>query len=263
MKKQSKTKKLRKDHERIERDTQDTHIRYPRPLGFTYLNQTLKKTKEGTEEWNKLRNLQINQCIKLYVNEGMHWMGKQIPINQLAIYLNIEPNTLLILMNKEVERISNFFDGNEGKRLARVTFLQGLKKSLEICALTEHQTKILLAQQGTEYVPFLTSEVNRSLANLINAQKPTHDLLKMLTEKQITNILINLDKQSETSGIHYLSPDEARVIIAESGPSLLGNPSAIAAKESELGQLPDVLARNQDLSTIGVRIPAKTLLPNK
>lgn len=233
-------KNKRKDHIKKE---EDNILRVPRPLGITYANLNPNQNKEALKD----------KIIEIYVNNNYELNGKQIRITELGTYLGINTMELMRRMNRQIERISNLFDSKDGRVFARVHFLGLIKKGLEICALTQHQTEILMAQQGKEYVPFLTGEVNRSLTNLINAQKPVADLLKMLTEKQITNIILNLDKQSETSGVHYLSPDEARLMITESGPSLLLNPALLAEKEIALGRLPDVNARNQDLTSIGIR----------
>lgn len=241
-----------------QKNKEDYRVRVPRPLGFTYQAILLNnhKNQERTKEYNTLLNQLKERTIELYTNNNMELNGKVLNITELSQYLNIKTEQTLRMMNKEIERISGFFDGKDGKRLARVNFLGCLKKGLEIQARVTQQTDILMAQQGAEYVPFLTGEVNRSLTNLINAQKPIQELLKMLTEKNTTNIIINADGDSHTSGQHYISPEQALQMI-DNIPSLLGNKEAIELKETELGLLPDVNARNQDLSKIGVRIPAK------
>lgn len=242
-------KKTRKEYKKKE-TFHDGNLRVPRPLGFTY---TLKSQNNKEETLKDLRK----KTIELYVNQNFTLNNKPTKISELSIYLGMRTEDVLREMNREVERITNFFDGGEGRRLARVNFFQAIQKSLETEALVARQTRILMAEQGTNYVPFLTGEVNRSLTNLINAQKPTHDLLRMLTEKNQINIILNGDGDSRTSGQQYISPEQAMVMITEKAESLLNNPALIEQKEAELGSLPDVLARNQDLSKIGVRIPAK------
>lgn len=240
-------KKLKGESEK--QRTLNEPFRLPRPLGFTYT--IIQYTKTQNKE---LIDILKKKTIQLYVNEDMKLNGKPITINQLAQYLNETPEFIMREMNREVERIANFFDGSEGKRLARVNWHQSLKKGLEIQALTSHQTAILMAQQGNNYVPFLTSEVNKSLANLINAQKPIHDLIRMLVDKNQINILLNTADTTH-SGQHYLSPEQAMVML-NNVPSMLGNEAMIEAKEAELLALPDmpnVNARNQDLTKIGIR----------
>lgn len=253
-----KTKKRKKY---IRKETKsDGKLRVPRPLGFTYTSIILNNHKNNKEEYNNLLNQLKQRTIEIWINNDMQLNGKQVKVTEIAQYLNLRTNQVLVMMNKEIERISNFFDGPDGKRIARVSFFQGLKKSSEIMAQVQNQANILMCQQGTEYVPFLTGEVNRSLTNLINAQKPMQDLLKMLMEKHTTNIILPVDGTSSNGGQHYLSPEQALEML-NNDPSLLNNPAAIEAKEKELGLLPDVLARNQDLSKIGVRIPAKLISP--
>lgn len=224
----------------------ETIIRYPRPLGFTY---TAINTKNNKEERKRMEDTIIN----LYIERGMEMEGKRMSVQEMATFLQIPTQTLLMRINKGMERISGFFDGKEGKRAARVLWQNSVLKGLEIMALVDHQTRTLMAQQGAEYVPFLTGEVNRSLANLINAQKPIADLLKMLTEKNQINILINTDGDSSTSGKTYISPSQAIDIIQKEGITMYNNPTLIAAKEQELLGLPNVNARTQDLTSIGIK----------
>lgn len=224
-------------------------LRYPRPLGFTYTAIFANKTK-NEEQIDDLRD----RTIELYVADGMKLNNKPLTINQLAQYLNLPSEQILRRINRVIERVSKFFDGDEGKRLARVNWHQSLKKGIEIMALIDHQTAILMAKQGNNYVPFLTNEVNKSLTNLINAQKPIHDLIKMLTEKSQINILVN-NANNASGGTNYLSV-EAALNLLNNVPSMLGNGTLIEAKEAALlalPNMPNVNARNQDLNKIGIR----------
>lgn len=247
-----KTKKQKRDKEPREIYEGDGHTRYPRPLGFTY---TAIASKTNQEDRDKLKETVIN----LYINGGMQLNGKQLSIQELATFLQIPVQTMILRINKGMERISGFFEGNEGKRLARVLWQNSVLKGTEILGLIEGQTRLLLAQQGKEYVPFLSGEVNRSLGNLINAQKPIHDLLKLLIEKNPINILINGDGDSSAGGKRYISPSEAIDMIQIEGSTMYQNKDLIAAKEKTLLGLPDVSARTQDLTSIGIKRTSREL----
>jgi hypothetical protein len=245
----------------IEESTKDNIRRVPRPLGITQLNLTrLKLKKEGkleeeTKQGNKLKEI----CINIYVRDNFNWMGKMVPMNHFASYLNMRTEELMIQVNREIERISLWMMGEEGKALARGLLFKGAQKSLEILALASGQTQVLLAEQGDKYVPFLSAEVNRSIANLTGAHKPLMEVLKAMTEKSPINILINNNGKSGTSGDEYLTPEMALQLIHNNGSSMANDPTLIEAKVQEMGALPDVQARNQDLSTIGIKLPNKTV----
>jgi hypothetical protein len=110
-----------------------------------------------------------------------------------------------------------------------------------------------MAQQGGEYVPFLTGELNRAIGNQIAANKPILDLLKMVSDKAKEDPFSPSDGSSETSGTNYVSPEMAVTLIHQNRPSIYDNKELIEAKEATLIGLPDVSARNQDLSSIGIK----------
>lgn len=224
----------------------DGHIRHPRPLGLTYLNLNALTNQ------NLKQNL-IERIINLYVNEGMQWMGKQQSVAEMALYLNIRPEKLLVLMNRDIERLMGFFEGKEGMALARVSLNLGLKKGLEILALHHNQVHLLLGQQGNEYVPFLSAEVNKALSNYSSAMKPYLDTIKLMTDKMTNNPYSPSDGTSSNGGTKYLSASEAIALLNQNTDSMYTNKELVAEKELILLGLPDVNARNQDLSLIGVR----------
>jgi len=248
------------DH--LKNTNKEEPMRHPRPLGLTYLNlQRLNHQKQGNEEDKKREQERMRKiCIQIYTREGFKWMGKTVSINHMAAYLSITPEQLLKDSNAELQRISAFFEGQEGRQFARGLHALGLQKSLEIMALCQSQTELLLAQQGNKYVAFLSAEVNKSLTNLIGAQKPFHDLIGRYNDKNPINIFMPNGASSGTSGKEYLSPEDALLLIQNNSLSMASNTQLIEAKEAELkDQIPDVNARNQDLTKIGIRIPNKVI----
>jgi hypothetical protein len=110
---------------------------------------------------------------------------------------------------------------------------------------------MLIAQQGGEYVPFLTNEANKALANMINSNKPMIDLLNLF--KPNTTIM----PHSPSDGIssHSVTVDEATKLIRENSQSMIEDTTTLDAEYTMIKDsigLPDVSARNQDLSEIGI-----------
>lgn len=218
----------------------DGLTRHPRPLGLTLMNLNQLKQDNRTKLNERILNL--------YIQQGMCWMGKPKTITDMALYLNMQPEQLLRTMNKELDRLSLFFDGEEGMRLARVHYQNLLSKSLEILAQHQHQCTILQSQQGNEYVPFLTGEVNRSLANWATAMKPYMEVVTRLENRLQSPSHGKLASGAEK----YISASEA-ITILQNEPSMLTDKALVAAKEKEMVGLPEVNARYQDLTSIGIK----------
>lgn len=227
-------------------------MRIPRPLGFTlkaqYLNQLPEPKKQ--QEKDKL----IQSIVDQYTNNGMMLNNRHVPIDQLASFLDIHPTKMLMLMNKSMERVTNFFDkGEDSKTLARGLFLRAIFWALENTSISKSQVHMLMANQGQNYVPFLTSEVNKAIANHTATLKPLTDMLKLFMEKSTQNPILNLT-QNLTQNNQYVTPDEAFKLI-ESGPkSLLEDSESLKELGTQiLPGLPDVNAKSQDLRAIGIR----------
>lgn len=232
--------------------------RIPRPLGFTYAIITMNKDIDINNKDNNLRKLRT-RIIELWTRDNMQLNGKMVTINQMATYLNMNPVGLMQEMNRELIRIGNFLDDAQGKGFARALLIKGLNFCLENMAQSQSQSNMLVAQQGNKYVAFHTAETNRALANTANTQKYLQDWIKMLTDKNPENMYINRDKQFGNTGNKYITPDEANNMV-QSHHSLMTSQEYLEAKEKELGALPDVNARNQDLTTIGIGLKKKTIL---
>lgn len=227
-------------------------VRIPRPMGLTHLNIQIHNLASNPQKQEELRNKRATMIIGQYVANGMYYNGVQIPIDQMASYLNIHVTELLMRMNKEFSRIGRFFDGDEGRQLARVSIFGALKGVLETQSKAKSQTHILMADQGQRYVPFLSGELNRAIQNELNSYKPLLDILKLMSDNPATNIFIQ--NNNPVTQNQYLTPDAAlRLIEANSVPSMLTNPNLIPDKEAQLGQIPEVGARFQNLNNIGIK----------
>jgi hypothetical protein len=156
------------------------------------------------------------------------------------------------IMNNSLLRMAGFFgkDGDKMQDLARAEIFRSLFWATETHSQAMKQAKILADSQGDTYKPFISGEVNKAIANLISAMKPHQELIKLMVPGSSgptgTNININ---NNNSSAVQYLSPDKAVALIRENSLSLVLNPTAMP----ELGDIPDISARTQDLSKIGIR----------
>lgn len=226
-------------------------LRVPRPNGITYALSQHHKEPDPNQKQEILNKIK-QRILTLWTMTGMIINNKVYTIDQLAQYLNLSNKDIMLRMNKEMERIGNIYQDDEGKRLARVTFFTSLLKSVEIRALSEAQTRLLLASQGADYKPYISGEVNKSIANLINAQKPILDMIKLTMEKSTDNPILPNATTNNTQNI-YIGPDEAVRLINAKSQSILQDPEYLELKMGQFGALPDVNARNQDLTGIGIR----------
>lgn len=235
--------------------------RYPRPLGVTmalhqyhslihYPQKTkiqgqltpdniLQRTKELI-----LQNWIIN---KGYLNNHLH------SIEDISLLLQISPTLILRHMSRYNEKMAGMQGlGNDVGQLARELTFWAAKKGLEIQALAHHQYDALQASQGAEYKPFISREVNASIANLVSAQKPILDLIKITspTTPNLPNV------PGDTHNHLYMTTDMATKMIREKGPSLIEDQAALDAKKDTLfltnPEIPNINARAQDLSEIGL-----------
>lgn len=121
-------------------------------------------------------------------------------------------------------------------------------------ALNRSQVELLLASQGGEYQPFISSAVNQALANNTASLNPILAILKQLTEKTQTNIFIdNSKKESLIQNNQYLTTDTALKLIASNAESMALDPTLADAYIGMIKGLPDVSAKTQDLRSIGVK----------
>lgn len=236
---------MNKDKKQIQKGI----LRIPRPRGLTLLSQSLNKNKE-TKDNQALQLILKKQILKQWVAQGMQLNGIVYSIDEMGIYLGLPTEYITNQCFEAMRQVGNLWIGEKGEENARAIFSQSLIKGLEIQALSHHQVQILMASQGGEYRPFISATVNQALANLNSTQAGIHSLLKMLTEKQSTNIILNQYNTSNTQEVHITS-EEALAMINGNKPSMLADPLLAdeqILKYQKAGLLPDINARTQDAS---------------
>lgn len=257
-------KKLKEERRKKEKEgfVDDGRLRIPRPRGFTLALQSLnpndpQKTKKTL---NYLKQLIVEQWTM--DNNELH--GKLYTIKDLSIYLNLPISITMKIMNNCLVRVSNLFGGNNGERMGEVARAQIFR--LLFCGSESHsliakQTNILMASQGDGYKPFISGEVNRSLANMIQSNRAMADLVKLMMPSNTGQLTIN-NNLNQTA--KYVNTEQAVNLIRENTKSMIEDTSLLPILEG----VPNISARTQDLSKIGIKnanlLPApKEPRPNK
>lgn len=246
MKKQKQSQERKLIEKRKEQRETDP-IRVPRPLGLTMALMEYHTSKNQ----DIITNIKQNQ-IEAWITTGMQLNGRVMNIQQLAIYLSLPVSYIMRVMSKAMNRVGNWLKDDKLQETTRAIFSHALFSALENQALSLQQVHILLAEQGQQYVPFLSSEVNKALANNTAAQKPLHSLLEILKPNTTIMPIANADGNSKNVSV---TPDEAIILIRNNSTSPIEDTKtldAIWTEEKGQLQLPDVDARNQDLSSIGI-----------
>lgn len=223
--------------------------RVPRPQGITHAMTQYHKATDPHQKQEILQKTKA-RVVRLWTTTGMILNNKTYNIPELAAYLNIDQSAIVMTMNKELGRMADIMDNGEGNKIARATLFGAIFKGLEIRALSETQLRILMAQQGEKYTPFLTGEVNKAMANLIGSQKPLIDIIKLMGESPEGSPLRPATQQNTNI---YMTPQQALDIITQKSLSMIEDIEILDEKLASYGQLPDINARNQDLSTIGIK----------
>jgi hypothetical protein len=231
-----------------------TVLRIPRPLGTTARMYALKKTEQtdkvlAAEEYREIQR----SIVESWASNSMRLNDRTYTIEQLKQYTGCTDKEIDKYMWRAMGKMGKVMEKKEVGQMARVLFSEVLKKSLEIQALTADQVAILASQQGSAYVPFLTSALNQALANLNSTQGPMMGLLKMLTEKHDTNIIYNTQINNNGTSQTFLNAEAAMKLIQSNEKSMLEDPH-LAQEQVEkyklAGLLPDINARTQNVGEL-------------
>lgn len=229
-------------------------MRQSRELGMTSLS--LQYNRENNQDKKeKLKEKLQQRAIEHYIANNYQYNGVQIPMDQFATYIDMNMVTLIRVMNRNMERTNKLLEGEQGAQFTRGLLLGLFKKSLEISESCKSQSLLLKACQGDSFKPFLTAELNRSLASEINSLNPTIQLLKLVMDKSTINPIIQIVNNLEQNN-QYITPLEAsKLIETKHLGSVLTDQLLLAETVAEEGldDLPEVGAKHQDLTKIGIR----------
>ena len=229
--------------------------RIPRPKGYTLALQSLqsiKDQKQKKDQLNYLKQLIIEQwTMNNYQYQQVHYT-----LNQISNLLNLPIAITMKIMQNSLLRLANFFGKDEDKLrdMARAEIFRSLNWATESHSLAYQQVAILMAHQGNEYKPYVSGEVNRAIANLLSANKPLQEAIKLMTPGSNGPAGTNIQINNNNSSVKYLTPEQAVIRIREHSESLITNTNLIpGVPELQDEAIPDISARTQDLSKIGIK----------
>lgn len=184
-------------------------IRIPRPAGLT--NQmkkwnTLEGERTRKREMRRIKEHVINQ----YIKEGFRLNGETKDIGEIARYLQETEKWVL----QRIQRFGDLLEGKDHDGMSKALKAISLQGAMASRSLIMAQALYLTSSQSdayqktnpgkvSGYVPFLTSEVNRSLTNLIASDNTLLNLLKIVNpvaQKAQPNVVINNQQANLSNG---------------------------------------------------------------
>jgi hypothetical protein len=155
--------------------------RIPRPQGLTLQAQNLNlitNPQQYTKEQNKVKEHVLN----MYLINNNKLNGQYYTLDQIAKILNMSELHVLKVLNKRMGFLAGF-NGNDPKELhdtARATFFRQFWGLLKAAQNAEYQADTLIQVQGGKYVPYVTDQVNKAIANQATVLNAATNFLRIL-----------------------------------------------------------------------------------
>lgn len=204
-------------------------MRVPRPMGVTQLCFQLNKARMEGENHLIPKKQVIRRYIHSLLNNQLIEYDRitksYIPITttKLSTILGMTEYELLVEVSKEMSKTGILFDRHKSD-VARGLTMRLIFLGSELSALTSQQVAILMASQGNKYKPFVSSEVNRAIANKIASSKPMLDLLKLLTDKQSSSLSLPSNEQpTNTNNGQLLTLEMAQNMLIQGQPTVMND----------------------------------------
>ncbi len=189
---------MKKTEKKTKRKQGDGIRRIPRQGGITMMVKHYNQIDDERERQNKLNQIK-DHVLNQYIKEGFRINGMTMELNELAIYLDMPLKGII----RKITRYGDIMGGKDGEAISRAVQLFSFQGLMATRSLVLGQAQSLLRSQGDSYVPFLTSEVNRSLANLIQNDNAWIGYLKAIkteTKSQPSVVINNQQATMNTGG---------------------------------------------------------------
>lgn len=242
-------------------------IRIPRERGYTHTLSHIHYLKDPQQKTRKLERFK-KLIIENWILASYHYNNILTSIDELSILLNYKRRKLIRIHNEISIEISKRYDDQAGgiSNLARVLIFQAYKKILKASSEAELQSQLLVSQQDGQYVPFLSAAANQAITNTLNSTKPMLELIKMIqpTNPSGTHIHNHIPASGNTQNNLYITQEKALLMIRENTTSPLEDEARLGTllDPALAASLPNIDARTQDLSMIGIKGSAEEA-PNK
>ena len=228
--------------------------RFPRPLGLTMQIMNYHKEQEQTTQPNlkgNIRSRLLNSITTQYISNGFILDGKPVDFQSYCKFIGVSENEGYALMARSSKALGGLFGKDAMEKVSENLMGLLIRASVETQGRITYQYNILARQQGEKFVPFLTKELNSTLALMINSNAGLTNIIKALAPTfNQTNVQIN-NQVPEEEKADYLTTNSAIALLAQSSEST--NIPALEAKYNN--ELPIIDARDQEttISTVASR----------
>ena len=167
-----------------------TKKRFPRPSGLTIAMYEL--SQERNEEIRKKSKKKIiKEIIERYISNNFRLNNEPITFNQLATFLRVPVESVISRSLKgEIQYLTGGGIAEKIKESAQSVIGNCLFNVTRDRQLIEQQTDMLIKRQRGKYVPYLTTEVNRSLWALFDTQKAYIEIYRAMTQNANQSLTI-------------------------------------------------------------------------
>lgn len=189
--------------------------RIPRPLGTTELSKSLhQNTVMNSNESNTLQSL-IEHITKHYINTNFKYCNQSQSIEHFSSYTNIPISYIQTLMVDQA-KIGYSLLTNEGQEdIGGAIFSLLLNMSLSDRSTALQHANILTTAMGQQYVPFLSSEVTKALANAQSTTQNIANIARNFFGNQGSGLTINNVQSNAHNVQNNLTIENAQMMIED------------------------------------------------
>lgn len=213
-------------------------IRLPRPLGMTQALQEYHKNPTS-ERLDKIQSFFIQNWI---MNDQV-LCGRVFNVIELSDFLKCDPERIRLHMRDTLLN-TKLWDKEKQEELINSLIGQQIVWALEDRLAIEGQVKLLQRSQGQQYIPFISSEVNRALGMKLQTTANLSSILKGLNGGGSINIF---NQQNNTEINNTLTMEQAIQIVGDENAKLLSKDKELQYIEAhyDTDTLPEVVATKQ------------------
>ena len=194
----------------------DQSIRKSRPAGTTFLSLNYQKNR-SEENKDKL----YSHIISYYTLNGFRWNNKPTTLPELAQILKIPTHVIMDSISKVSLNLGTLVDPDRINETMKSIITLSTSWSIQDRGIIQSQVENLLRSQGSEYRPFISGEVNKSLKLLLESNKNLMESFSTFFKSSNTNILNIFNDSNNQDQDSFISPQDALNLIQSNKPKQL------------------------------------------
>lgn len=185
--------------------------RIPRLLGSTRLSLNYQKSGSDSDKEKIFKHI-----VTQYALQGFMYNNIPCSINQLSAILSI-PNELIMQYITELSTSLGTFNSPDRiqdtlKSIATLSTTWAIQDRGTIL----NQLTLLLKSQRGKYMPFISSEVNKTLKLVLDSNRNLIETFRTLNNTTSTTNILNIFSKQQ-SDQDYMSPDQALEFLQQKG----------------------------------------------